>query len=164
MQWASSLPVNEAVVGGGGYWAVHHQHSSFNLRINLENLSAFSGLRVSAVFSAAITSALFCPCLTLPPYNPRGRRLGRVKWLITPLSSGTLGVLLRTLRQSQSWLPRQPGGTGNLRFQVVNSVLTWKMPLVLYWNRHADYVTASNTFPPVGEFWLTFYGPYYSWK
>lgn len=38
------------------------------------------------------------------------------------------------------------------------------MPLVLYWNRHADYVTASNTFPADGGFWLTVYGPYYSWK
>lgn len=145
------------------------QFPSFSSRISvsLGNLS----------FCMSSFCCLFCicqKCLALTfSYSPSpwfcypGEDLGhreRVKWLITLLGNGTLGFWLKLCGLLHSGLMWQSRGTGNLRFRVVNSVLTWKMPLVLCWNRHADYVTVSNTFPAGGRFWLTFYGPHYSGK
>lgn len=170
MQWVSGLLVDEAGMCRERLLStvVLYQHASLNLRVgvSLENLSVCMGweflqpfLQLSEVPCFALPSHLLPIILLL-----RGRRPGRVKWLTILLDNGTLGFWLRLLRLPESRPPWQPRGTGNLRFKVVNSVLTWKMPLVLCWNRHADYVTASNTFPAGAGFWLAFYGPYYSWK
>lgn len=56
----------------------------------------------------------------------RGRRPGRVKWLSMFLGNRTLRFWLRLFRTPWSWLPWQLGDTRNLRFEVANSVLTWK--------------------------------------
>lgn len=58
-----------------------------------------------------------------------------------------------------SWFPWHLQGTGNLGFESREfSIDRGKMPLVLCWNRHADYVTASNTFPTGGGFDWHFMG------
>ena len=117
-------------------------------------------LRAAPASPAAASIALFCPLLhLLPIFYYSGRRPGRVEWLIILLGNRTLGFdssgsqchhpgFLGTSEAQETWAPR-----------VVNSVLTGKkVPPVLCWNRHAGYVTASNTFPAGGGFDWHFMG------
>lgn len=141
-------------------WAVL-QPSGFRLRVGVGEKLIAAAAEGGPSLSC---SCEHCPRLPPPPPPPhilllRGRRPGRVEWLIILLGNRTLGF------DSSGSQCHHPGFLGTSEAQeiwapsVVNSGLTGKtVPPGLGWNRHAGYVTASSTFPAGGGFDWHFMG------
>lgn len=139
------------------------QYSSFHLKVGVSEKLIAAVAEGGSRLSCSCQQCPALPFLPPPPDNLllRGKRPGRVKWLINLLGNRTLGF------DSSRSQCHHPGFLGTSEAQetwdlkVVNSVLTGgvqRMPLVLGWNRHADYVTDSSTLPTGGGFDWHFMG------